>query len=640
MKPDILNNLLASLKTVPGVGNSILQLLEQIIGSKIINVIWHIPFNFIDRSYRPNLEELEIGKLATIEVTVIKHQKNYKKNLPYKIKTKDDKGKLELFFFNINSEYLLQMYPIGKNIVISGIVNKYKNQLQMTHPEYFGNINESNTLVPDFEAVYRLTNGLSQRKIQKIIKYCLNKVPNLEEWQDFSLIQNKSWPSWNHAVKLMHNPKCINDLNPNSKHRARLAYDELLANQISLLLLKNSYKIKSGRPLKLKQNSRKQIIENFLPYKLTDSQNKALSEIIDDMQKPARMIRLIQGDVGSGKTIVAFLTLALYVDNGFQGTIMVPTEILAKQHYNSFIELCNKADIKISLYLGNEEKKIKLSKLDKLIKGEIDVVIGTHSVIQQDVEFRNLGIAIIDEQHRFGVHQRVALRNKGKNSDLIMMTATPIPRSLVLTIYGDMDVSIINSRKVTKNKIKTLAKPLSTQKEVTIALKRALTNGEKIYWVCPTIENVNDIDITSAETRYQDLSSIYGKNKVGLIHGRMNQEEKTETINNFISNKYQILVATIVIEVGINITDATIMIIENAERFGLAQLHQLRGRIGRGNKKSLCILLYKNDISPIAKKRIQIMRKISDGFIIAEEDLKLRGGGELLGSKLSGNDFF
>ena len=358
------------------------------------------------------------------------------------------------------------------------------------------------------------------------------------------------------------------------------------------------------------------------------------------MKKPERMIRLIQGDVGSGKTIVAFLSLALYVDNGFQGTIMVPTEILARQHYHSFFQLCKKSKINIALYIGVEEENIKQSILKKLASGKIVIVIGTHSVIQKDVEFQNLGLAVIDEQHRFGVHQRVALRNKGKDSDLLMMTATPIPRSLVLTIYGDMDISIIKNRTILKNRIRTIAKPISTEKEVTKALKRALLNNEKIYWVCPIVEENNDSNITSVETRYKILSDIYGKDKVGLIHGRMSKEEKGFAMNSFSKSKYQILVATVVIEVGINITDATIMIVENAERFGLAQLHQLRGRIGRGNKESLCLLLYNNEINPIAKKRIEIMRKVSDGFVIAEEDLKLRGGGELLGSKQSGSDFF
>ena len=634
MRPEILFSLFADIKTLSGVGPKIREHLARLTGPRIVNLLWHLPVGFIDRTYMPNVEDAQAGRIATLKVLVGKHQKPPTRLVPYRVECFDDTGKITLVFFHAHEKYLLDNLPEGKEVLVSGTVEKFKNNTQMTHPDYILPNDKADEL-PKIEPIYPLTAGLASKRIQKTIGDAMAKVPELPEWLDEAHKVREKWTSWNEALIQAHAPKSQNDLSPLSPHRMRLAYDELLANQLALGLVREKVKKNKGRAIKGSNHLREKIIAG-LPFKLTNSQNMTLAEMDGDMQSPNAMLRLVQGDVGSGKTIVAFLALISAIECGFQAAFLAPTEILARQHFSSLSKMTKGTDIRIDILTGRNKGKARDEKLARLKAGEIDLLIGTHALFQEDVDYNNLGAVVVDEQHRFGVHQRLALSKKSSiTPDVLVMTATPIPRTLTLTIYGDMDVSRITEKPIGRLPITT--RIMGDDKIAVIAdgLKRAIEKGERAYWVCPLVEESEVLDVAAAEDRFKYLQKIFG-DKVGLVHGKMKPKEKDAAMAAFEEGTVQILVATTVIEVGVDVKEATIIVIEHAERFGLAQLHQLRGRVGRGDKASSCLLVRARELTATAKARLKILRETEDGFLIAEEDLKLRGAGEILGTRQSG----
>ena len=553
--------------------------------------------------------------------------------MPYKIIASDDTGTLVLVFFHAHPDYLLKVLPEGEIRVVSGTVERFSDELQMTHPDHIGTLDEIEQL-KSVEPVYRLTAGLSLKVLGKAIRGALALAPELPEWQDPAFLDKQQWSPWHEALSTAHAPKDEQDLFPLALARARLAYDELLASQLTLALVRHSMRRQKGRTIK-GDGHLQSIIRETLPFDLTRCQETAIEEIADNMASDQRMLRLLQGDVGSGKTVVALLSMLNAVEAGAQAALMAPTEILARQHLATITPLAEKAGVTIALLTGREKGKARESILEGLQSGNISIIIGTHALFQSGVEFKDLAIAVIDEQHRFGVHQRLTLAAKGQRPDVLVMTATPIPRTLLLMAYGDMDVSRLTEKPAGRKPIDTRVMPLERLEDVTTAMSRALAKGAKVYWVCPLIEESEAIDAAAAEERFDHLRHIYG-NKVGLVHGRMKGADKDKVMEDFAKGDVDILVATTVIEVGVDVAAATVMVIEQAERFGLSQLHQLRGRIGRDDAPSTCLLLYAKNLTETAKARLKIMRETDDGFLIAEEDLRLRGAGELLGTRQSG----
>ncbi len=503
----------------------------------------------------------------------------------------------------------------------------------MVHPDHISPSGKSNEILPA-EPVYPLTHGVSNKVLIKALDTALDFCPDLAEWNDPALLKRHKWPKWQDAVRKLHKPEKSIDFEKDTPERERLAYDEFLANQLTLTLARNKQKKRGGRAFEVKGEYRTQL-NNTLPFELTNSQKQVMTEIDADMNAPLKMMRLVQGDVGSGKTVVAALAMMSAVDSGTQAAFMAPTEILARQHMETLEPLLEPLGLQPILLTGRLKTKEKQAVYDKISSGQTRVVIGTHALFQDKVEFANLGLAVIDEQHRFGVHQRIQLSSKSKGTDVLVMTATPIPRTLALTAYGDMDVSRITEKPPGRKPVDT--RLISTEKieDMITALKRQIATGARVYWVCPLVEDFEVLDLTSAEERFQVLESFFG-NRVGLVHGRMKGEEKDAVMSNFAKGNIDILVATTVIEVGVNVPEATIMVIEEAHRFGLSQLHQLRGRVGRGADKSYCFLLYKTPLTGSAKERLSIMRDTEDGFLIAEKDMELRGSGDVLGTKQSG----
>ena len=503
----------------------------------------------------------------------------------------------------------------------------------MTHPDFVVAENKLKDILC-LEPVYPLTSGVTNKMMAKLAKEAINRVPIFSEWQEEKLVYDLEYVSFNNAIKLIHNPKCIKDLFPNSIIRRRLAYDELLSNQLALALIRQKVKKNKGRSFVGDKILYNKVLSN-LPFSLTDAQNNVLEEISKDQEAPSKMLRLLQGDVGSGKTVVALLSMLKVIESGSQTALMAPTEILAKQHYETISELCQGVDIKIELLTGKLRQKQKREIYEKLAHGEINILVGTHALFTEQVIFKDLGYVVIDEQHRFGVNQRLALSSKGKDCDVLVMTATPIPRSLLLTAYGDMDYSKINELPKGRRPSKTVVMSVNKLPDVITALKRKIEEGAQAYWVCPLVEESEKTDLAAATERFDLLKQYFG-DKVALVHGKMKEEEKDAVMEEFKKGDKSLLVATTVIEVGVNVPKATIMIIEHAERFGLAQLHQLRGRIKRGFEEGVCMLLYSYPVSNVSKERLNIMKQTEDGFYIAEKDLELRGGGEILGTRQSG----
>ncbi len=633
MRPEILFSLFKPVTSLKGVGPRIGKLIETVAGPNIVDLCWHLPSGVIDRRYSPKISDAQSGTVATMVVNVLKHNKPPNRRLPYKVTCSDDTGIMSLVFFHAHSDYLLTHLPEGETRVVSGKIERFGNELQITHPDHIGTLDELENM-KRIEPVYPLTTGLGLKPLGKAVLAALDLAPDLGEWIDPNLLRRENWPSWHDALLSAHHPETDDDMAPTSTARARLAYDELLANQVALALMRNNMKTIKGRSFQGDGQLQNQIERN-LPFELTASQKQAFKEICDDMGTQSRMLRLLQGDVGSGKTVVALQAMMNAIETGAQAAIMAPTEILARQHLATIEPLAQAAGVKTLLLTGREKGKKRDAILEALADGSVKIAIGTHALFQGDVAFQDLGLAIIDEQHRFGVHQRLTLAGKGRGVDILVMTATPIPRTLMLTAYGDMDVSRLTEKPAGRKPVETRTIPVERLDEVIGAVGRALQTGTKIYWVCPLVEESRKIDLAAAEDRFEQLRHIFG-DRVGLVHGRLKAKEKDAAMEAFLNGPVDLLIATTVIEVGVDIPDATIMVIEHAERFGLAQLHQLRGRIGRSDKTSTCLLVYSGPLSQTAHDRLKIMRESDDGFRIAEEDLRLRGAGELLGTRQSG----
>ena len=633
MRPELLFPLFKSTSSLSGIGPRLARLIEKLAGPNLVDLCWHLPSAIVDRRYSPKVAQALPGVVATITISVDKHIRPPNRRLPYKILCSDETGKITLVFFHAHEDFWRKKLPEGEIRVVSGKVEQFGKELQITHPDHTGTIDELITLQA-VEPVYPLTTGLTIKALSKAICGSLQAIPNLPEWIDPVHLRQKGWKTWQDSVLEIHSPKDEAMLNSSSLARSRLAYDELLANQLALALVRSSMRRLEGHSTKGDDSLRTRVVK-ALPFNLTNSQEIALREIISDMALPIRMLRLLQGDVGSGKTVVALLAMLCAIEAGNQAVIMAPTEILARQHLATIEPLACAAGIKIVLLKGGEKKKDRFNILEKISNGEVDLIVGTHALIQNDVKFKSLKLAVIDEQHRFGVDQRLALAAKGNAVDMLGMTATPIPRTLMLTAYGDMDVSRLIDKPAGRLPIDTRVMSIGRLNDVIIALKRSLNNGAQVYWVCPLIEESEVSNISAVEDRYEQLKNIF-QDQVNIIHGRMKGEEKKAAMMDFADGTSRILVATTVIEVGVDVPEATVMVVEHAERFGLAQLHQLRGRIGRGKNKSTCLLLYASPLTQMAEARLKILRETDDGFRIAEEDLKLRGAGEMLGTRQSG----
>jgi ATP-dependent DNA helicase RecG len=645
MRPQRLNPLFANASTLPGIGPKLERTMGKLFfrgdelassGARVIDLLLHAPSGLIDRSMRPRIAELPEFGIVTLEVEVGRHRPPpaHNKRIPYRVDCFDDTGNISLVFFHAYGDYINRILPVGETRFISGRVEWFNGMPQIVHPDHVLTPEEF-AKMPLIEAVYPLTAGVSSKILAKAIKASLDRLPALEEWQDPSWLSKQGWPGFNAALAQLHNPQSTANLEPHHPVRARLAYDELLANQLALALVRRRMKRASGRRLAGNGELRQRLI-GLLPFSLTGAQATAVEEILSDMAAPERMMRLLQGDVGSGKTAVALLALATAVEAGCQGALMVPTDLLARQHAATLEPLAREAGIGFDLLTGREKGKQREAVLARLKSGETDILVGTHALFQQGVDFHDLGLVVIDEQHRFGVHQRLALQAKaGAATDLLVMTATPIPRTLSLTLYGDMDVSRLTDKPAGRQPIDTRVLPLQRLGEVVDGIGRAIDRGARAYWVCPLVEDSAQIDLAAAEDRFAALDARF-PGQVGLVHGRMKGAAKDSVMQQFKSGELSVLVSTTVIEVGMDVPEATIMIIENAERFGLAQLHQLRGRVGRGDARSSCLLLYQEPLGETARARLKIMRDSQDGFVIAEEDMRLRGSGELLGTRQSG----
>ncbi len=633
MRPFVLDPLFQSLGNLQGIGPKNLKLLEKLLGGpKLLDLLFHLPIDFIERQRVENISAAKADQTVIVTVTVDKHSAPPRRNMPYRIRVRDNSRFMDLVFFNAHPAWIEKQYPVNESVVISGKVEDFKGTKQIVHPDILGSGAEDNAEA--IEPIYPLTAGITNRSLRKNILAALDKVPQLPEWLDEAHKNRKEWQDWKGAAVKIHYPASPQDLELNAPARERLAYDELLANQLALLIVRNQQKKQNGRVFQTNGNMRKRLL-GALPWKLTKGQAEALNEIDADMKEPLRMSRLLQGDVGSGKTIVAALAMMNAVDSGAQGAIMAPTEILARQHAETLAPYFEKIGISFVVLTGRDKGKARDKIVEKIADGSAQIVIGTHALFQESVSFDNLGLAVIDEQHRFGVQQRLLLSSKTRASDVLVMTATPIPRTLTLTAYGDMDVSRIMEKPPGRKPIDTRLIAQDKLEDMIAGLQRQTKEGAQVYWVCPLVEESEFLDLAAAEERYQVLQKFFGDD-VGLIHGKMKAAEKDAVMEKFSRGEIHILVATTVIEVGVNVPNATIMVIEHAERFGLAQLHQLRGRVGRGDKASYCFLFYASPLSEAAKERLKIMRDTEDGFLIAEKDLELRGGGEILGTKQSG----
>ena len=637
MRPAILFPLFADIRTLSGVGPKLEKLIAKVAGPKLADLAFDLPVGVVDRSYRPRLATAEPGRIATVEVSVLDHLPPRIKSQPYKVRVSDDSAVMDLVFFRAHADYLTAQLPVGQRRVISGRIEKFKDRLQMAHPDYIVAPQDIASF-PLHEPVYGLTEGLTARPMAKAVRGAVDKVPDMAEWQDPAFVKQRKWDDFHAALEQAHAPAHDSDLSPTTPARQRLAYDELLANQLALLLIRGSMRGNKGRAV-FSTGKLKALAVATLPFALTDPQLEALGEIEKDMASEKRMLRLLQGDVGSGKTIVALLAMLGAVEAGLQAALMAPTELLVRQHLNSLEPYAKAAGVRLGCLTGREKGAGRETTLAKLAAGEIDILIGTHALFSEDVTFKDLGLAVVDEQHRFGVHQRMQLQSKGKPADVLVMTATPIPRTLALTAYGDMDVSKITGRPPGRGAVETRVMGAARMDDLITHLRTALDRGARAYWVCPLIEESEKIDLAAAQDRAMMLRQALGLN-VGLVHGKMKAAERDAAMAAFKAGETQLLVATTVIEVGVDVPEATIMVVEHAERFGLAQLHQLRGRVGRGTEKSSCILLWHEPLGETARARLKTMRETDDGFVIAEEDLRLRGPGEVLGKRQSGAEEF
>ncbi|NVO13787.1 MAG: ATP-dependent DNA helicase RecG [Rhodoplanes sp.] len=639
MRPDALNPLFAAVTTLPGIGAKMERLYRRLLGRddvpRVLDLLFHLPSGVVDRRSRPVLRDVKVGQVATVAVTVERHRPPApgRSRAPHLIYASDGTGDLIITYFKARPEVLEKLLPVGETRWVSGTVAQYDGMLQMVHPDRV--VSEQDLAkMPAVEPVYPLTEGLAIYGVRRAIEAAVTKLPALPEWQDPAFLVKMRFPAFADALRTVHRPAVPEDLAPEQPAWSRLAYDEFLAGQLALMMVRARMKKAAGRSTAGDGRLREKLAA-ALPWSLTGSQAKAVADIAADLEKPERMLRLLQGDVGSGKTVVALFACSAAVEAGSQAAIMAPTEILARQHLKTIAPLAEKAGLRVAILTGRERGRERSETLQRLADGEIDILVGTHAIFQDEVTFKDLALAVVDEQHRFGVHQRLALAQKGRAVDVLVMTATPIPRTLVLTYFGDMDVSELREKPAGRKPIDTRTIALDRLDDVVAAVGRALHDGRQVYWVCPLVEESETIDLAAAEDRFRDLSGVFG-DTVGLVHGKMRGSEKDAAMARFSAGETTLLVATTVIEVGVDVPRASVMVIEHAERFGLAQLHQLRGRIGRGAEKSTCLLLYKAPLGEAAKARLATMRDTEDGFRIAEEDLKLRGEGDVLGTRQSG----
>lgn len=633
LRPEILFPLFAPVTALAGIGPRYGTLLEAVAGPHLVDLLFHLPTGLIDRRFAPLARDAPEGRIATLTVTVEAHLPSNHPRRPYRIRCRDKSGVLYLVYFHVKGDYLARLLPVGTTRVVSGRIERFTGEIRINHPDHVV-APEAREKLPQIEPVYRLTAGLPLRTVQKGIATALARAPDLGEWIDPALKKRRQWPDWQVALRAAHAPQTDADVLPTALPRQRLAYDELFADQIAILLLRAHTKRLPGRAIRVPGNLRNKVMKS-LTFSLTHSQRQAIAEIAGDMAAPHRMLRLLQGDVGSGKTVVALMAMLDAVESGGQAALMAPTEILARQHYATLVSLAEPAGVAIALLTGREKGRARENILLRLASGDVGIVVGTHALFAEHVVFRDLALAVIDEQHRFGVEQRVALSHKGKGIDILAMTATPIPRTLMLTGYGDLDSSRLTEKPPGRKPVTTRTIALSRLNEVIEAVRRALDAGAKIYWICPLVEESEQVDLAAAEERSAELKDLLGA-QVGMVHGRLKGAERDRIIADFAQGAINLLVATTVIEVGVDVPDATVMVVEHAERFGLAQLHQLRGRIGRGSKSASCLLLYATPLSETAKARLAILRETDDGFRIADEDLRLRGAGEMLGTRQSG----
>ena len=646
MRPELLNPLFRPVTSLTGIGPKLgLTLKRLLAGSESASeprgadLLFHLPVGIIDRRRQPGIALSPEGAIVTLKVRVDRHQKPPRGNrrVPYRVFAHDDTGEIGLTFFHAHEDYLEKTLPVGETRYVSGRVEWFNGRPTMVHPDHI--VDEAGFAdLPLIEPVYPLTAGLPRKVLARAVGEALASLPTLPEWLDPALRAKRAWPGFAEALAGAHHPVDAGDLEPLSPALARLAYDELLASQLALALMRAHQRRSTGR-VRIGDGSIKSRLIAALPCSLTRSQTGALAEIEADLARPERMLRLLQGDVGSGKTVVALLAAATVIEAGAQAALMAPTELLVRQHAGTIEPLAEAAGLRVAALTGREKGREREAILAGLADGSIHLLVGTHALFQAGVDFADLGLVVVDEQHRFGVHQRLALAAKGGATDVLVMTATPIPRTLVLTYYGDMDVSRLTEKPAGRRPIETRALPLDRLDEVVERIRAASAEGAKAYWVCPLVEESELLDVAAAEERYAALSVSLGP-IVGLVHGRMMPAERDRAMQRFQSGETRVLVATTVVEVGVDVADATIMVIEHAERFGLAQLHQLRGRVGRSDLPSVCLLLYKPPLGAIARDRLSIMRETDDGFRIAEEDLRLRGGGEILGTRQSGTPGF
>jgi ATP-dependent DNA helicase RecG len=642
MRPLLLNPLFAPVTSLAGVGPKQDKLLRYLLGRdetpRLVDLLLHLPASVIDRRARPKIRDAVPGNVVTLEVTVDRHRPAPPRNsrAPYLVYASDDTGDVVLTYFRSLPGYVEKLLPVGSRRYVSGTLQMYDGVPQIVHPDRV--VDEAAfAKLSGIDPVYPLTEGLALGSLRRAIALALQKLPSLPEWISPDVIRRCGFPPIREALNRVHVPLELTDILPNGPFWSRLAFDELLAGQLALALVRAQLRRPAGDRHAGDGHLRNRIID-ALPYALTSSQQQAAAAIAEDLRQPVRMLRLLQGDVGSGKTVVGLLAAAAVTEVGKQAALMAPTEILARQHIKTIAPLADRAGLRAAILTGREKGKERRDLLARLEAGEVDLLVGTHALIQDDVVFNDLALAVVDEQHRFGVRERLALTSKGDAVDVLVLSATPIPRTLVLTYFGDMDVSELREKPAGRQPIDTRTVPASRINEVMDAVGRALSAGKLVYWICPLVEEseAEGTDhLTNATERFESLQKRFG-NKVGLVHGQMKGAEKDRVMAQFAANEIGLLVATTVVEVGVDVPAATIMVIENAERFGLAQLHQLRGRIGRGSESSTCLLLYHEPLGEMSKARLNVIRETTDGFRIAEEDLKLRGEGDVLGIRQSG----
>lgn len=651
-RPPEIFQLFAATTSLSGVGAKLASVLEKRVGHYVIDVLRHLPVGLIDRSQRPALADVTDGSVATFDVLVVKHDRPPRGvRRPYRVFCENETGALELVFFHAHDDYVAKQLPVGERRLVSGRVELFQGRVQMAHPDHILAPTQADKM-PVFEPVYPLTAGLTPKILRRTIDDALTRIPDLPEWIPPALVKQHGWPDFATAMRIVHAPKNASDLLPNSPARARLAFDELLANQLAMMMVRHSAaETTPGRAYCGNGRITNQLLAS-LPYEMTGAQRRAIAEITADQAKPKRMLRMLQGDVGSGKTLVALWAMLTTMEAGAQAALLAPTEVLARQHHASIQAMLAPLGIEIGLLLGQgrgtgtarengtangtARTLSRKETLTRLADGSLPLVVGTHALLSETVAFHDLGLAVVDEQHRFGVRQRILLGEKGAHVDVMVMTATPIPRSLAMTAYGDLDHSRLDEKPVGRLPIDTRVLPSDRLGDVISNLGRALGDGKRAYWICPLVEESDKLDIAAAEDRFAALVRALPDVTVQLAHGKMKAGERDHAMQAFRDGTAQLLVATTVVEVGVDVPQASIIIIEHAERFGLAQLHQLRGRVGRSSQQSSCLLIYQGPLSDTASKRLAVMRDTNDGFLIAEEDLELRGPGEFLGQRQSG----